>query len=56
MALRVVSFATYLVRVDAVWRDGDYNALKFVKAINYWHGATGFWDLRELLQITQLQN
>ena len=33
MALRVVSFATYLVRVDAVWRDGDYNALKFVKAI-----------------------
>jgi predicted amidophosphoribosyltransferase len=33
MTLRVVSFATYLVSVDVLWRDGDYNALKFVKAI-----------------------
>src|SRR2546421_10384371 len=33
MALRVVSFATYLVSVDVAWRDGDYNALKFVQAI-----------------------
>jgi hypothetical protein len=33
MALKVVSFATYLVSGDVVWRDGDYNALKFVKAV-----------------------
>jgi predicted amidophosphoribosyltransferase len=33
MALKVVSFATYLVSGNVAWRDGDYNALKFVKAI-----------------------
>jgi hypothetical protein len=33
MALRVISFATYLTNVDVVWRGEDYDALKFVKAI-----------------------
>jgi len=33
MPLKVVSFATYLTNVDVTWRDTDYNALKFVKAI-----------------------
>ena len=33
MPLKVVSFATYLTNVDVTWRDADYNALKFVKAI-----------------------
>jgi len=33
MALKVVSFVTYLVNGNVGWRDGDYNALKFVKAI-----------------------
>jgi hypothetical protein len=33
MPLTVVSFATYLNSVDVAWGDGDYNALKVVKAI-----------------------
>ena len=33
MALRVISFATYLTNVDVAWRGEDYDALKFVKAI-----------------------
>ena len=33
MALKVISFATYLTNVNVVWRGEDYDALKFVKAI-----------------------
>ncbi|SRR6266700_664788 len=33
MPITVVSFATYLTSIDVKWRDGDYGALKFVKAV-----------------------
>jgi hypothetical protein len=33
MPLPTVSFATYLTNIDVRWRDDDFNALKFVKAI-----------------------
>jgi predicted amidophosphoribosyltransferase len=33
MALRVVTFVTYLTNVDIAWRDEDHAALKFVKAV-----------------------
>jgi hypothetical protein len=33
MALKVISFATYLTNVNVVWRGEDYDALKFVKAV-----------------------
>lgn len=33
MPLTVVSFATYLTSIETQWRDGDYGAHKFVKAV-----------------------
>lgn len=33
MPLRVVSFVAYLTRTDEPWRDADYHASKFIKAI-----------------------
>jgi hypothetical protein len=54
MALRVISFATYLTNVDVAWRGEDYDALKFVKAIKgkpinkYAHVPVG--KVRRLLQ------
>src|SRR5260221_11770803 len=36
MSLKVVSFAAYLTTDDAPWRDADYCASMFVKAIKGW--------------------
>jgi hypothetical protein len=43
MSLKVVSFAAYLTTAAAPWRNADYCALMFVKAIKAWEFGGYHW-------------